>query len=393
MCAQRFGHNLNALSYFSDIYRERYSEVIRMAARELPQDPKNKDDGIKRFFQFNYGHVIPVPAARPDGAGAMPLQHLGKLPRSVFDFHNFFEVYRVGADDTLLFPSIDFYSLVGLLSAIRWLPADQVPSCKLRFIGVLESSAAEISNADAEHYWTKLLKAALERFGDKIKLAAETPCLADYLTDLLNAEIETVPYYVPDIDPQTDLDQGPLVFGFIGSPRPDKGFERIHSILKIANNVLRDKLKRSPIAEVRYLVQCSPAAQIKGNEEYLTKLYSLGNVNLLLGNFDQTEVLSAISASDVIVLPYDAQTYRTRGSAIMMEALLCSRAVIAAEGTAFGRQAAAFEAGWVCDTDTEFGERIASSTRLSRRALRDRAARARSRYVEQTRTAFEKWGL
>ncbi len=161
-----------------------------------------------------------------------------------------------------MFPSVDFYGLVGLFNALAELPAARQPKLLLRFIGVMETASKFYRDP-----MTVLAGRIIEArdAGIHMTLSAETPKLAEWLSDLLDIEVSTTPY--PDVhQPLAFPKLGTFDIYCPGSARGDKGFFSLREIFT-------DLRRRDPEMNIRFITQSLNVNEAQHHQNYTSQLY------------------------------------------------------------------------------------------------------------------------
>jgi glycosyltransferase involved in cell wall biosynthesis len=128
-----------------------------------------------------------------------------------------------------------------------------------------------------------------------------------------------------------------LRLGFLGSAKERKGFESIPLIV--------DAITKH-YSQIEFLVQ-EAAYPWKGYAEphqYLTKN---NHVKLLPGELSDEELTNYISSCDLIVLPYDSDSYALAASAILYHAADLHVPVMCPEGVGFAEEIKKYNVGFV----------------------------------------------
>ncbi|OAI22818.1 hypothetical protein A1351_20405 [Methylosinus sp. R-45379] len=285
-----------------------------------------------------------------------------------------------GPDDAICFPSVDFYSLEGLVQNIEALKRAGNPKIMLRFIGVMENAA---------HGFADPLCVALANVrilianGLNVRLSAETPRYAEMLAVALDAEVVVTP----------SIEHGSILplprHDFIhvicpGSARADKGFFDLESIFSHVR-------QRDPDLRVRFTTQVLPDKDIVHQQVYHAKLYALPGVTVLPTSVSAEEMAGLYASCDLVLLPYEKETYQFRGSAVLAEAVAYGRPVLTLEGTAFADQVRFFSIGDVLASRSELVEAILSFGATSRATRVARARHARRRYLSDLTSNYRGW--
>ena len=252
-----------------------------------------------------------------------------------------------GPDDAICYPSIDFHSLEGLVENIGALKRAGNPKILLRFIGVMENAARGF--ADPLRVALANVRILIE-CGLDVRLSAETPRYAEMLAIALNAKVSVTP----------SIEHGSMLplpeHDFIhvvcpGSARGDKGFFELQ-------NIFSSVRRRDPDLRVRFTTQILPDNEIVHQQVYHTKLYALPGVTVLPASISAEEMAGLYANCDLVLLPYEKDTYKYRGSAVLAEAVAYGRPVLTLDGTAFADQVRFFSIGEVCASGGELVEAI-----------------------------------
>ncbi len=383
VCAMEYGHTLNAIKYFRDMAANYCNDAVSVASYHLPGT--TKEDGIERFFEFQYGFGLKID--RRDGErSAFNAHFLGQSPegRSTTDFLELIQRHNIGSDDAIMFPGVDYYSLLGIVAVLDTRAPHTLPLLYIRFIGVLENAALGLTGEAAFEKCIAVLNAYVQQ-GRRVSVCAETPKYAQRLRERLICPVITVPYFSPEVVPlpaPEKSDRTTFLAG--GSARSDKGFFNLVEIIQKAN-------ARAGAENLHFIVQSLPDSQVAENEVYIRALLSQPNVTLMAGQVSYDEIIEAFAASHVALMPYDTATYAWRGSAMLMEAMMFERLVIAQAGTGFADQARFYNAGELVETIDDFAEAISYLSRVPHRHLHARAAQARTHYMEDVKTACDQW--
>jgi glycosyltransferase involved in cell wall biosynthesis len=128
-----------------------------------------------------------------------------------------------------------------------------------------------------------------------------------------------------------------LRLGFLGSAKERKGFESIPSIVDAIT---------THYSQIEFLVQ-EAAYPWKGYEEPHQWLTKSNHVKLLSGELSDEELTNYISSCDLIVLPYDPDSYALAASAILYHAADLHVPVMCPEGVGFAEEIEKYVIGFV----------------------------------------------
>lgn len=380
-CAFSFGHSVNSIKYFKEIASVYFPDVRPIVSYHLPADALLDGIQVERYFDFYYDQQISIDRAEPSPkthVSSNISKYMAPANSATTDFGNFLFYNNISSQDVILFPSVDYYSIVGIFSALEGLEAKRCPRLLLRFIGVLEN-VVENGVENCFKLIDRYVKA-----GGAASVSAETPKLASRLSALSDCAVTVTPY--PAFQAQaTPLSlSGPFYVFCGGAARLDKGFYRLADIFASVNEALG-------IDAVRFIVQGFPPKQIGADKRYLQRLYSIPNVELLDGVIPYSKMLDAYGRSHITILPYDERTYAFRGSAMLMESIILNRLVLAQARTAFADQVRKYNSGIVCDDDEGFADAICLYAKSDRRFLIEQAALAERFYRADAERAYNLW--
>jgi glycosyltransferase involved in cell wall biosynthesis len=382
VCVLPFGHNAVAMSLFRRALAKHFDEVTALSCRYLPQHIVQKH-GFEPFFDFYYDDYISLPAGtqrKPTPVPPTPAFPDRLEALATEDFRRLFEEFSIGAGDVLVFPSIDFYAGLGLLNVVEMLPAERRPRLLIRFIGVMEN---------ASKVYREPLLELVDRFrealaaGVDIAFSAEVPELAYTMSDHLEATVAITPY--PDVHEALAMPLlGPARVYCPGSARHDKGF---FSLLEIFAEVRR----RDPRMDIRFVTQTVNPRDAVRNEAYISRLYAIPGLELLDSTITDEAMLEQFQLSTMVLLPYDRETYRLRGSAAMMEAVSFARPIVTLSGTAFAEQISWYRLGRVVDDVSQMADAVIEIAAQPREKLERRARTGRGRFITDVVHAYQDW--
>ena len=130
MCVLPYGHNIPAVTYYSDYLKQFYSRTEVICCKELPLLPHTQQ--FSRSFSYYYSDFVPLKSVAGSADGkkkAIPAaskvhHNFDYETMAVEDFERITEAFSIHYDDTLFYPSADFYGIIGALKAIERLPKD-----------------------------------------------------------------------------------------------------------------------------------------------------------------------------------------------------------------------------------------------------------------------------
>ncbi|MDC8753778.1 glycosyltransferase [Erythrobacter sp. sf7] len=330
-------------------------------------------------FEYYYNDVMPLPDAHVDTT--FPRTHEQKTTAAKKDLARLLKQLEVGGDDTICYPSVDFYSLLALVELIDELRAAGSPKLLIRLIGVMETASSGRYSKPLNV--TIALINRLFEAGLPVRLAAETPRYAEYLAGQLNRPVAVAANI--EIREQVPLPQTEQ-FTVIcpGSARYDKGFL---DLAELFSGVRR----RDPDMRIRFITQVLPDRDLKHQIDYLVRLYAIPGTTLLPSQLSPVDLAKLYEEADLVLLPYAQDVYQFRGSAVLIEAMMSGRHCLALEGPAFVDQMRYFGSGTACRSIADMADKVIAcsmETPLSRHA---KASQARGRFVRDLVSSYRDW--
>ena len=144
----------------------------------------------------------------------------------------------------------------------------------------------------------------------------------------------------------TKITRDAIALGFLGTARPNKGFETIPGLLK--------KLKSCDVAFTAIIQKA-----IYPWEEYHQSIYDINNleltgVNFISANLSHEEFILQFEKVDVLILPYFKEFYKFAGSAILFMAADYGIPIIAPQGLSFEWDILNFGIGYTYSSESDF---------------------------------------
>lgn len=293
----------------------------------------------------------------------------------------FFEKNMPNENDTLFYPSIDYFSIFALVDYLVKNEHKKVPKIILRFIGVMEYDNYGVG-VSLESL-LKRLDNLFKKRGACLRLSAESEIMAEFIKGLMPGRDVIVTPTLVNHDllryPSNDI----FTILFPGSARRDKGFDRISSIL----NKL-DELKVDD--KYRVIVQNLSSSEVKYFGVEALNLVKNSRVILLPSSLDDREIKNIFEISHIVVAPYDKEVYKYRSSAIMAESAIYGRPIIASKGCGFSDQVELYQLGVLADSDFDFAMKIKKFMEISMESRLDYASKARKNFLSFTKKSYEK---
>jgi glycosyltransferase involved in cell wall biosynthesis len=207
----------------------------------------------------------------------------------------------------------------------------------------------------------------------RLRVFCETAALADYYGRLLSLEVGVMPGPNPDRAPLIGLPDRPTTGPAIvclGYANRAKGYGLLPQAVAAVLEHRRD---------VRFLIHgVSQGSDAEDQADVFEQLRELGaRVSVRRDVLSRADYEGLLARADFLLLPYDPEIYRTRGSGIFSEAERLGIPVIAPAACAFARPA--FDGGWglpVEHYDAEGVARAIAAALDDRSALTERARAA-----------------
>ncbi|PYG57396.1 glycosyltransferase [Rhizobium sp. UGM030330-04] len=394
MCVLPFGHNLNALVLFKAAMEPFYDEAICLATKYLPEYAE-QSSLVERVLYFPYSGIVPTPPAKNVSGGGSSTKAKGRGGSSLGmrarfllnaiaerylgieytkrmtlqNWRSLFRKYRFTKDDVIFFPSAEHYGVVSLLEYLEEFEKDERPSVGIRLIGVAEGTTYSGGLGRAK-FFEVIRKAILG--GTSISLSAETITYADFTSRILGHHVEYLPYPFA-------LPLQPIKWATVknicspGQGRADKGFLRLYSII-------RGIIKRKGEGSFTFEVQNMRESDKYFRARYSDMLRSVDMLDLHPARMKQADIDDMYSRADIIVMPYDSDTYALRGSAVYQEGMAIGRMFVCSSGLGMSDLVKRYGNGFLADSDREFSDKVIQLSELDGEEVRAIVANARSLY-------------
>ena len=301
----------------------------RQAGEEAASEPETHRKLINLLadaYRRTVGHNRPVPREKAEKA-------FGRDTKLLFE--------RVGlaAGDIVFIPTISHRDMLGLLDFFRASSCGAEASWHLLFRRNLPDPSLP-GDAAADPALSEI-RSALESFhreagGRRIHFHTDSEELTEQYERLGTPRFRTLPI------PHTHKSQEPIVneeprrITYLGDARREKGY---HLLPAIAWNLKKDYLEPG---KARFVVQSNPNPREGAVETAIPRAGLACFPSSMVALYD--EPLSAAAykdlllGSDITLLPYERNAYRTRSSGILAESLAAGIPVIVPAGTWLSRQ-------------------------------------------------------
>jgi glycosyltransferase involved in cell wall biosynthesis len=383
VCLQIAGHNLTAIKRYGALLSKLKREpIFLLPSKELSDNLCLLDItpgiNVDRFFSHYYPDFIYLSGVKGF------VDDSNSYQQRIFDLalkeaREFFIKYKPGAEDTIYYPSIDYFSLAALVTLLEINP--QLYLCRFifRFIGVMEFDHYNFGTELGELLSRLARLITFKRIN--LKISAESEVMAKYIKDFIDQDIEITPTLV-NHDYLSYPRNSKYTIVFPGSARRDKGFDRIESILNKFESLGLCK-------DYNAIVQLLPPSELNLFSKSVLGIVRNAKVTLLPCTLDEEEIKGLYAMADVIVAPYDKKIYRYRSSAIMAETAIFGRPIIASKDCGFSGQISRHELGHLADSDEDFAREIGYFLTKGADYREAYGAKARDNFVNFTSESYK----
>lgn len=390
MCVLPYGHNLGALLLFQKAMQEKFQEIVCLASREL-SDVADQSNKVERELFFPYAGSFEIKGTISSRSRLYPIicslipkalkriayTGLANMPnrdyiryKTMLDWIRVFQKYSIGKKDVLFFPSTDYYGCLSLFDYLENIPASKHPKIHLRMIGVMEYASYRL--CQSKYHFFYHLRRSISN-GISFTVSAETPKYSKFISKIINKPVTYMPY--PLIHKFT-----PIRWEYVktlsspGQGREDKGFFRIYKIIS--------EIYRYGFGEkFRFDVQNMRVNDLGFRKAYQSMLQKVPYLRLRAETLSDKEILEIYQDSDILLLPYDTETYQLRGSAVYQEGIAIGRPVVCSRGTGISELVERYGNGLLANDDREFAQKIIELSQLSRLEIIRMVEKSREVYL------------
>jgi glycosyltransferase involved in cell wall biosynthesis len=255
----------------------------------------------------------------------------------VLEMLELFANYRASKDDIVFIHSTTTGILEGVLEILLQIGFHNTPRLHL-----LLRYDERYTPFPSRLHFVEVLQ-SFHRFGvlnREVFLYAETEALQQFYSDALgDPEAIDVLYHFSAVGSLNDeiafmrdlSDQASITLAYFGDAREEKGFHHLPALVReFCNADQREKV-------VRFVIQVSHPLGTRGAtvEDAIAVLRSLrgSRVYLAEGALTSDEYARLFHVADAILLPYDAEAYRMRGSGIAIDALCAGKPAVVPSST------------------------------------------------------------
>jgi hypothetical protein len=340
-----FGHNYHSCLRFSELFHKNNIEnkfVFSKYFSKLLSKPNDKAINSINILNWPYNKNL-LKILRLDFKidkrsflkklityGITPIRHIITRLLMVIIYYRFFKDYRISKNDKLFYPSTDSASIVSLY-VMSLLKKKQMPIIHFRLIGVMEMST-KLSLLISIFLINHMIKR-----GVKIELSTETIKLRNFYQNIIkkNIDVVVIPNTLMSPFSQEKKENTKIRIGFLGSPRPDKGYKKLYSLITFlnANSIISNS--------------CEFIAQLKKGPltPYELSLVEIKNMILYPHFLHDDEYYPLLHSVDILILDYDSDVYKLRGSAVFFDGLVNNKMILYRKSLGFTIEAQLYGIG------------------------------------------------
>ena len=275
------------------------------------------------------------------------------------------EEFNIGPSDRLLFHTADGATYEAVAELVTGRDVSDLPRIHLCTpydpVGVMPNRAsAESVKAAIDKLRTEKLLAR------RVFLYGENPFLADHLTRIWSCPVRSLDLPVASISEQNkarakeyrrnqlNAEDGRFLIASLGAARIEKGFHLIPDIIhRVFEFAQQGEFADVAKSKIKFVLHASP--QIVGRHPVISNAieklhaYPEDQVQLLLEPLSDADYNSLTLASDAVLMPYDQEAYRVRGSGVVSEAIVARKFIIAKSGS-YPSEMALWQGGAIGET-------------------------------------------
>lgn len=303
--------------------------------------------------------------------------------------------FGIGPADRLLFHTADGATYEALAELVQSFPVADLP---LIHVCTPYDPVGVMPNRESP----EVVRQAIDVFrlrnllGRRVFLYGENPGLAEHLSKIWGCHVNSLDLPIAPVteaavarartyrhDRLSTTDKQFLVVS-LGAARLEKGFHLIPDIVRRTFEYSGvGEFSEIHASKVKFALHAS--AQIIGRHPVIEKAlerlqhYSREQVELLTEPLSDIEYQNLTNASDAILMPYDEQAYRVRGSGVVAEAIVAKKFIVAKSGS-YPAEMAILQGGAVGDTPANIAK--AMLTMIQNRCQRfDRVEQTSEEYL------------
>lgn len=251
--------------------------------------------------------------------------------------------------DTVFIPNAMPHQVLGLALLLKQRPLYQEVKFVLMFRYALDYPVGPISHRAAQPHHSRIdafaiAFSSLNKVSKQLQVryCTDSEALArDYLRLTQRPlEVFPIPHTVPSIDRSAcsamvpPKQRGRIRVVFLGDAREEKGFELLAGLVEVV-------LQAHGLDAVEFVLQAFLSSDVhramRPSIERLERLQG-ERVRIIAKPLEEPDYFALLESCDVVLLPYDAVTYRSRTSGPFVEALSNGRPVVVPQGTWMSEQ-------------------------------------------------------
>ncbi len=308
------------------------ADVVMAGARVSTIEGLEPEDRELLMPAFEYSHWDAVAEITEE-----PMRGISRFASlRVTELERLYERLTLTPNDVVVFLMAN---LVDVLAAGTWLarmPREKTPAVRMlfHFMPFQEAQWFKLTDLELRHAYGVGLAQLAEHCGNRLRLFAQSGALALDLTDALRWHVRSIGFPVPQRlhGASRPALSSPVRILYAGEARVDKGFGMLPGIAE-ALTAERDAGAITIVCQSTLSEFADDAIRAA-----VQKLKETRGVELIDRFLPSTEYDDLIARCDLILLPYDADQYRSRLSAIFVDAACAGVPVVVPEGTWMSRQ-------------------------------------------------------
>jgi glycosyltransferase involved in cell wall biosynthesis len=228
------------------------------------------------------------------------------------------ERLQLGPKDAVLFNNGNIVELLGAAQWLSSLKRDQMPWVRFlfHFLTADEARFLKVTEAEARNAYALTLALLSEQAGDRLKLLAQTSTLAGLLAREFNRPVHPLgfPLTAGLRGTSSIRPASPARLLYAGEARADKGF----GMLPAVADALAPELKSGKLTLVCHSMLSEFADE--ATRRAAAAMKSRQGVEIVNGFLPSRDYDRLVAGCDLVLLPYSAELYRSRMSAIFVDA-------------------------------------------------------------------------
>lgn len=240
-----------------------------------------------------------------------------------------FKEINLGGKDHILIPVTDWIIFSVIVKWMKNLRQGEIPN--IHFLLMYENAPWMIGGYPYNRIIAKLK--GLGRVRNRIYLYTETNRHAENLRkNELGVRVDVCPFpIVLDNHGQEELEvKGKIIISLVGGGRRDKGFSAMYEIIKMFQDLYKGN------SEIEFIMQYP--REMDKLENDTRRIESLEKVRMLNNRLSQVEYEDYIYQSDIMIFPYHKDTYTSRGSGIVCQAVAAGKPIVVTKSTALAER-------------------------------------------------------